>query len=80
MRGHHHGSKDGVGSSALDETLLSVDKGADYVVVAVPAEAAGGVGPILSSFPGGKLFQKTVGKTFQDVIINAGGDGSMGGG
>mmetsp|Transcript_18040 Transcript_18040/g.38987 ORF Transcript_18040/g.38987 Transcript_18040/m.38987 type:complete len:528 (-) Transcript_18040:1359-2942(-) len=60
---------------AIDESLLSVDKGADYVIVAVPAEAADGVGPILSSFPGGKLFQKTIGKTFQDVIVN-GADGA----
>lgn len=57
----------------MDESLLSIDKGADYVVVAVPAEAVPngeGVLPILSSFPGGKLFQKTIGKTFQDVIVN----------
>lgn len=56
------------GDVSLDESLLSIDKGADYVVVAVPAEAAEGLGPILPSFPGGKLFQKTVGKTFQDVV------------
>jgi len=51
----------------IDETLLSVKKGQEYVVVAVPAEAANGVGPVLPSFPGGKLFQKTIGKTLQDI-------------
>lgn len=67
-------NKDVSSGNALDE-LLSVDKGADYVVVAVPAEAAAGVGPILPSFPGGKRFQKTVGKTLmqsQDVVVNNG--------
>jgi len=58
---------------AFDESLLSLDKGDDYVVVAVPAEAVtDGVGPILSSFPGGQLFQKSIGKTFQEVIVNGG--------
>jgi len=63
-----NGGSDSTSTSdvSLDESLLSVEKGADYVVVAVPAEAADGVGPILSSFPGGKLFQKTIGKTFQE--------------
>mmetsp|Transcript_35911 Transcript_35911/g.86673 ORF Transcript_35911/g.86673 Transcript_35911/m.86673 type:complete len:1040 (+) Transcript_35911:123-3242(+) len=76
---------DGGGSMAasedevsLDESLLSLDKGADYVVVAVPAEAADGVGPILSSFPGGKLFQKTIGKTFQDAVVNGDSGGGSG--
>lgn len=63
--------------AALDDSLPLVDKGADYVLVAVPAAAADGVGPILPSFPGGKLFQKTV-RDFQDVIVN--GDGGSGGG
>ncbi|KAL7452678.1 hypothetical protein ACHAWC_004401, partial [Mediolabrus comicus] len=47
---------------SLDESLLNINKGEDYVVVAVPAEAVGdnNVGVKLSSFPGGKLFQKTV--------------------
>jgi len=55
---------------ALDQSLLSVDEGDDYVVVAVPAEAADGVGPILSSFPGGKRFQKAVRKTYEEFIAN----------
>ncbi|KAL7555283.1 hypothetical protein ACHAWF_018920 [Thalassiosira exigua] len=46
---------------ALDALLPALDKGDDYVVVAVPAEVADGVGPVLPSFPGGKLFQKNVG-------------------
>lgn len=57
------GRKSSPGSSiSLDESLLNIDKGEDYVVVAVPAEAVGNndVGVKLSSFPGGKLFQKTV--------------------
>ena len=54
-------------SEALLDAALDVEKGQDYVVVAVPVDAADGVGPVLPSFPGGKLFQKAIGKTFQDV-------------
>ncbi|KAL9184935.1 hypothetical protein ACHAXT_002712 [Thalassiosira profunda] len=65
-------SSDGEDSSevALEESILSVDKGADYVVVAVPPEVAEGVGPVLSSFPGGKRFQKKVIKTYQEDAVN----------
>ena len=49
----------------IDETLLSVKKGQEYVVVAVPAEAANGVGPVLPSFPGGKLFQRPSGRHYK---------------
>ena len=62
---------------ALDDSLPLVDEGADYVLVAVPAEAADGVGPILPSFPGGKRFQQRV-REIQEGIVN--GDGIGGGG
>jgi len=59
------------GSFSLDESLLNIDKGEDYVVVAVPAEAVGDndVGVKLSSFPGGKLFQKTVANMQRELEI-----------
>ena len=63
--------------SALDDSLPLVDKGEDYVLVAVPAEVANGtdLGPVLPAFPGVKGFQKTV-REFQEVIVN----GDVGGG
>lgn len=63
---------------SLDESLLSsLDKGSEYVVVAVPADAVGSdVGPVLPAFPGGKLFQKTIGKAFQDLVDGGGGGGA----
>ena len=56
---------------SLDESLLNIDKGEDYVVVAVPAEAVANndVGVKMSSFPGGKLFQKTVANMQRELEI-----------
>eukprot|EP00970_Alexandrium_tamarense_P020452 scaffold15251_cov214-Alexandrium_tamarense.AAC.3 len=67
----------------LEELLSSVDKGDDYVVVAVPADKAEGVGPVISSFPGAKLFQRTVQQAVQKKLQkesanNVNGDGVIG--
>jgi predicted membrane chloride channel (bestrophin family) len=57
---------------SFDESLLNIDKGEDYVVVAVPADAVANnnVGVKLSSFPGGKLFQKTVANMQRELLEN----------
>ena len=53
----------GEGSELIPELAGELDEGDDYVVVAVPASAADGFGQVLPSFPGGKLFQKSIGKS-----------------
>lgn len=69
-------------TTSLDESLLNIDKGDDYVVVAVPAEAVGNndVGVKLSSFPGGKLFQKTVSNMQRELELRNVTKVSSGGG
>jgi len=51
------------GSELIPELAGELDEGDDYVVVAVPASAADGFGQVLPSFPGGKLFQKSIAGT-----------------
>ena len=51
------------GLELIPELAGELDEGDPYVVVAVPASAADGFGQVLPSFPGGKLFQKSIGKS-----------------